>query len=234
MTLTLTCRSLRRRRCRTSLGRTAYRVVQEALTNVHKHARGAATRCRSTASRATGLRRRGRQRAAGGGGERCCPGGRRAGRAARAGRPGRRDAGGRADRRTAAGGSRPGCPWPDAVTPALAASACRPGAARRRRGAGPGRAAHDPRVAPTTSRSSARPTTAPRRWRPCGAPARRRADGHPDAAGRRARRDRAGAGPARPAARRGADDVRPRRLRVPGAGGRGRAGSCSRTRRRAS
>lgn len=32
----------------TIIGRTAYRIVQEALTNVHKHARGAATRIRVT------------------------------------------------------------------------------------------------------------------------------------------------------------------------------------------
>ncbi len=52
---------------------------------------------------------------------------------------------------------------------------------------------------------------------------------------RRARRDGARVDrPARPAARRRADDVRARRVRVPGARGRGRAGSCSRTRRRAS
>jgi signal transduction histidine kinase len=38
------------------LGRTAYRVVQEGLTNVHKHARGAAATVRLTGSRGEALR----------------------------------------------------------------------------------------------------------------------------------------------------------------------------------
>ena len=38
------------------LGRTAYRVVQEGLTNVHKHARGAATTVRLAGARGGTLR----------------------------------------------------------------------------------------------------------------------------------------------------------------------------------
>ena len=41
--------------CPDALGRTAYRVVQEALTNVHKHARAAATEVRWPACAGDGV-----------------------------------------------------------------------------------------------------------------------------------------------------------------------------------
>jgi signal transduction histidine kinase len=38
-----------------SIGRTIYRIVQESLTNVHKHARGASTEVRVTGGRGEGV-----------------------------------------------------------------------------------------------------------------------------------------------------------------------------------
>ena len=95
------------------VGRTAYRIVQEALTNARKHAPGAEVLRPPGRVARRGPHRRGRQRGPGArAGLRARPrardrrhGGQRpraragAGRAGRAGRPGRRAAGARADRR---------------------------------------------------------------------------------------------------------------------------------------
>ena len=91
-----------------TLGRTVYRVVQEGLTNVHKHARGAATDIgilRATAYGTPGVRSVGQQSATGGGRLAAAGFGCRADRAAGTGRTGRRHADGGADtRRRVAGG----------------------------------------------------------------------------------------------------------------------------------
>ena len=163
-------------------GRTVYRVVQEGLTNVRKHAPGAAGPRHARRRSRRGPRRHDRQPAgiALRPGPRLCPGARDgADRAERAARAGRRQAGVRRPRRrvpaarlaAVAGMSGPQAPGGTARGTAGGTRRRDPGAARGRRRPGAGRAVDDARTAPTGWSSSVRPETATRcrrRWRGTG------------------------------------------------------------------
>ena len=202
-----------------AVGRTAYRVVQEGLTNARKHAPGAAVEVTVARGDEHGLVVRSSP-----------PAGRR-----RRGRAPARARGRRRARRAWPSASR----WPAAscahgptadggfvlraTCPGGRRERADPRPARRRRRARARRPAHDARRRRATSRSSARPTTAAAWSARSTAPPRRRPHGHPHAAPRRPRGDRLLRGPPRPAGRGRADDVRRRRARRPRAAG-GRRG----------
>ena len=168
-------RQRQRRRARrtvpAALGRAAYRIVQEGLTNARKHAPGAAVTVPTGRRAGRRADRRRPQPVAG----RAQPAGapdpgrrHRPGRPRRAGHPGRRPAGARAGRHAVTSG------WPPGYRGRHDQPACRPrrrtgraadpgpGADRRRRRAGPGRAVDDPRRRCRTCGWSARRPTAAR------------------------------------------------------------------------
>ena len=136
----------------------AYRIVQEALTNALKHARGARPRSASR-TRSRRLEIEVTDRGGSGGRDLGDPGARRArpDRDARARRPLRRRLRGRPD---ADGFRVPACRPPVIATRGGRGMTADPGHPGRRPGARPDGVPDDPRGRAATSRSSARPRTA--------------------------------------------------------------------------